>query len=62
MKVFLLLVYIGGHNGYISVGNIQSEEECHALANKISTSPQGYGWIVKSKTYDCIPYMVGRSQ
>jgi hypothetical protein len=56
MIAWLLLIYVGGHIGYISVPDIRDETECHALYDRIAAT-KGTGFMLQWGVYDsCIPY------
>lgn len=53
-KVWLLVIWIGGHAGTMSVPNLPSEEACKALYAKITEAAE-----IGRYRY-CIPYEIER--
>jgi hypothetical protein len=50
ITVYLLLIWAGNHQGYISVPNLPSAAACEALNTEIQRP-----WII-GKSYRCILY------
>lgn len=60
MPTFLLLIWVGGHSGYLAVPGISSEQECHALAATIANDAQGFKSFAHSSNHSCVRYQAAR--
>lgn len=60
MTAFLLLIWVGGHSGYLTVPGIASEQACHALAKSIASDPQGLSRFARASEHSCIAYQLAR--
>lgn len=52
MQVWLLMVYVGGYAGYVTVPDLPNQEECIKLGNQITKDVQhSFGSRVEPRCY-----------
>jgi hypothetical protein len=54
VKAWLLIIYIGGHAGYVQTNDLATEQACKDLYQKMVKTNIIYA--VEDKNYKCLPY------